>query len=354
MASHGYTYVPSKDLNPNVARRAREIQNMSLAQLKEHMRTLQDDVNAAFTKFQRLCTYDEMIAEGRYWQDFARRKRIEGPTILKISSLNLYRCTREVESMSPKFLPLLKRIETFKWVLKHNTKSDHIATIKQDRLIMSLTEIHRRGLGTQLKGGTVKGSWDDKNIHNEDFVFFRLAFGTEPAHSRFGSECLIFKPDQLFKIGWVSLFDMLSPDSTDNMAVLHELNFTKDTVGPQKKNPFALPLRTINSPEMEINVKFPKSAKGMQGRPRTLHRAEIVFFGRDIRLGVACSVMQELLLIGGEGLLNQVMSVDDAVLARIISNLFWIEAKIPRFFQFSPQEFLAAHSGVEYTKNTFQ
>lgn len=354
MASHGFTYVPSKDLNPNVRRRAQQIQNMTFAEVKEHVRSLQRDVNSAFTKFQRLCTYDEMIASGLYWRDFAQKKRIQGPSIKSISSLNLYRCTKELEHMPPCFIPFLKRLESFPWVLKHNTKPDHIDNIKKERLLLGLTEIHRRGLGNKYKGGTDKGGADDRNIHNEDFVFFRLSFGLEPSHSRFGSECLIFEPTQLFKIGWVSMFDMLSPDSTDNMAVLHSLNFTKDTIGPQKKSIRQLPLRCISSPPLQINSKFPRQCNSLTSQPRVLHRAEIVFFGPDIRLGVACSALTELFLIGGPELVEQVMQVDDPVLARIISNLFWIEAKIPRFFGYAPSELLAAHSNVKYTKSTFE
>lgn len=352
MASHGYTYVPSKDVSPNVRLRDQQIRAMDMNQLRAYVSAMHADVNATYTKFQRLCTYNEMIEQGQYWVDFRKRKQ-DATSIRKISNLNLYRCTRELEGMPPKFFPLLERLEKLPWMLKHNTKPTHIKTIKSDHIILSLTEIHRRGLGDTLKGGTEKGSWDDKNIHNEDFVFFRLACGLGPAHSRFGPECLIFVPDQLFKIGWISLFDMLKPDSTDRMAVLHELDFSSKSTAPLKKNPFVAPLRSISSDDMQIHTKYPKKG-GMLQRPRTLHRAEIVFYGPDIRRGIACSVLFELMQIGGPDMLSLALKAEDEVLARIVSNLFWIEAKVPRFFQFEEHQLLAAHSNVPYTKSTFE
>ncbi len=391
MASHGYTYVPSKDLNPNVRVRDEQIRQMSFAEVKEYVRALHEEMNVTAAKFQRLCTYNEMIQSGLYWQDFVGRKRMQAASIRKISNVNLCRCAREVEGIHLKFKHLIDRLESFDWVLKHNTKPKHINTILTDRIILSLTEIQRLGLGDKLKGGTEKGGRDHTNIHNEDFVFFRLAFGDGPAHSRFGSECLVFTANQLFKTGWISLFDMLKPDSTDRIAVLHSLDFTQNKVAPQKKNPFAVPVRSVHSDQMDLYMRYQKAPAAEVGAPvrrpplsglqklrgggmqrqsgrmpamsggvpqvetRTLHRAEIVFFGPDIRRGIAYSVVTELNLIGGAGMLERAMAAEDPVLAQIVSNLFWIEAKIPRFFQFSEEgELLARHSGVVYTKNTFE
>ena len=415
MASHGYTYVPSKDVSPNVRMRDEQIRGMDFGELKAYMRAMHEEMNATAAKFQRLCTYNEMIQSGLYWKEFAEHKGMQAATIRKISNVNLGRCAREMECINPKFLPLIEKLEKFDWVLKHNTKPDHIATIIKDRLILSLTEIHRRGLDGKLKGGTEHEGRDHKNIHNEDFVFFRLAFGTQPAHSRFGSECLVFKADQLFRTGWISLYDMLKPDSTDRIARLDSLNFEKDKMLPQKKTPFGQPLRSISSDETHITMRYQKSAekgepkelpvkaspssslqkmqaakmsqlsgrlpamgRGMspmlpmsggmsrsfgpmgsmggmpQTEPRTLHRAEIVFYGRDIRRGIAFSVVSELNLMGGASLLEKVMAAEDAVLAQIVANLFWFEAKMPRVFQFSDTELLAHHSDVQYTRSTFE
>jgi hypothetical protein len=416
MASHGYTYVPSKDLSPNVRIRDEQIRAKDFDELKAYMRAMHEEMNATAAKFQRLCTYNEMIQSGLYWKDFAKHKGMQAATIGKISNVNLGRCAREVECISPKFLPLIEKLEKFDWVLKHNTKPDHIETILKDRTILSLTEIHRRGLGGKLKGGTEHEGRDHIYIHNEDFVFFRLAFGNQPAHSRFGSECLVFKADQLFRTGWITLYDMLKPDSTDRIARLDSLNFEKDKMLPQKKNPFGQPLRSISSDPVGITMRYQKSAdkgepkelpakaspsssslqklpaskmplssgclptmgRGMSpmlpmssGMPRsvgamgsmggmtqmetrTLHRAEIVFYGRDIRRGIAFSMVSELNLMGGASLLERVMAAEDAVLAQIVANLFWFEAKMPRVFQFSGSELLAHHSSVPYTKSTFE
>jgi hypothetical protein len=354
MASHSYTYVPSRDPNrEHIERRADEIQTMSFSDVKAHVRRLNEEVNACFTKFQKLLsapTYDEMMERGAYWRDFAefaKQNNLNANTIREISSLNLFRLTKELEGMHPRYLPLLQRIENFPWTMKHNTKPTYIKIIEKDRLLMSLTEIHRRGLGDQLKGGTTHEGLDDKMIHNEDFVFFRLSCGTEPAHSRFGSECLVFKPDQLFQLGWVSLHDMLSPASTDRMCKLPVFKSIEE-VG-KDKSALSPAVRTLTAPPMGLQYSYPET-----GETRLLHRAQIVFFGPDIRRGIACSVVNELLLMGGTKMLDLAMKYiggeHEGVLLNLINNLFWIECKIPRFFLFAPHELLKLHHDVAYTK----
>ncbi len=237
MASHCYTYVPSKDPNrQHIRDRALQISGMDRDAAINHLRGLNVEVSSLFTRWQELIsepTYLKMMEKGAYWKDFAaiaKQNKMDASTIQNVSSLNLYRLTMELGGMPPRYSQLMHRLENFPWTIKHNTKKDYIEYVKKNRLLMSLTEIHRRGLGGSLKGGTDHEGMDDKMIHNEDFVFFRLSCGTAPAHSRFGPECLVFKPDQLFRLGWVSMHDMLSPVSTDRHCKLDSFK-TLEEVG---------------------------------------------------------------------------------------------------------------------------
>jgi hypothetical protein len=356
MASHCYTYVPSKDPNRrHIEKCARQISGMSLDEAKNHLRGLNTQVSACFTTFQELIsvpTYIEMMAKGAYWKNFAASSKKNASSIRAVSYLNLYRLAQGLRCINPRFFALIQRIESFPWTLKHNTKSTHIAKIKKERRLMSLTEIHRQGLGDKLTGGTDHEGMDDKMIHNEDFVFFRLSCGTAPADSRFGTECLVFKPDQLFRLGWVSMHDMLSPSSTDRHCKLAKFE-SLDKVGANK-SPFAKVVRTVSPTPTGIIYGYPENRKTPR---RELHRVEIVFFGPDICRGIAYSVVNELYQMGGVEMLEMAMKYigpeHDAILFNLINNLFWIEAKIPRFFLFAPHELLASHSDVEYIKNTF-
>ncbi len=353
MASHAYTYVRSKDVNvEHIDKRWNQISQMSKAEAIQHILRLNQQVSARFSRFHELLaqpTYDEMMERGAYWRDFQSAQK-NADSIKNVSSLNLYRVVTALKHVNPKYVPLMTRLEEFPWTLKHNTKPTYIATIKRDRLLMSLTEIHRRGLGDTLKGGTDHEGLDDKMIHNEDFVFFRLSCGTDPAHSRFGSECLVFKPDQLFRLGWVSLHDMLSPASTDRMCRINEFQTLEQI---EKPSPFGKPVRTMTAPPGGIQYNYPQNRKA---KPVILRRAQIVFFGPDIRRGIAMSVVNELFQMGGEEMLDLAMKYvgeqHTMVLLNLINNLFWLEAKIPRFFLFAPNELLMAHSNVPYTKGS--
>ena len=57
MASHGYTYVPSKDVSPNVRMRDEQIRGMDFGELKAYMRAMHEEMNATAAKFQRLVAF---------------------------------------------------------------------------------------------------------------------------------------------------------------------------------------------------------------------------------------------------------------------------------------------------------
>jgi hypothetical protein len=358
MPNWSYTYVPSEDPNAlHIQQRRAQLGTMNREQSIAYLRQMAVEVDEVMHRFRRLLAppvYRDMLANGEYWKSFRQQSRNDVSTIQKLSSLNLLRLVNELRRVNMNLvMPLLQRLENLPYTLKHNTKKPYVENITKTRTILSLTEIHRRGLGDTLKGGTDHEGADQVNIHNEDFVFFRLALGYFPAHSRFGTECFVFKPDQLFKFGWVSLHDMLSPASTERYACFPNISKIQD-IGNVKPSPFNMPARTLANEPQGMCYSYP-----LNGRKTVrLHRAQVVFYGDDIRRGIACAVVNELNLMFGVKGLQMALDVcgpgeaNDKLLLNLIGNLFFLEAKVPTKFQFAPHELLAFHTDVAYDKSS--
>ena len=338
--------MPDYAFPPHARRRWQTIKDMTLGQAKGHLLGLKAELDQTLTKevFHQLTvqsTYRNMLAEGRVWQH-RRQRDIRG-----LSKANLQALRRALAPLTRKEGVIVEALKGLDYTLTHNTKLDHKGTLFEERKILSKTEIE--ALGRDQKGGTKNEMGDKDYLHNEDFVFFCLTCGIKPAMSRFGRLCIVFSADRLFEEGWVSLHDMLSPTHSRSMAFFPKIERLREI----KRLAFSEPLRvTIPAPHKQSTLI--RHTYIESGQVRVFCRTQEVFFGPDIREGIALSVVQELRLMG-DGMVDLAYGAqgDQQALANLVFNLFRPEAKIPREFKFGRKDFKMAFKTKEYDAKKF-
>ena len=289
--------------------------------------------------------YDDMFQHGSVWKNV--------PPMPKLSVCNLSELTKTLqpELFSPGERKIYDLLLKLPYTLIHNTKAEYLAGILKTKKIRSKTQIALDGDSGVLKGGT-NTSLDDKYIHNEDFVFFRLGVGDGYASSNFGPVCLIFKPDSMFERGWVSLNDMLNPATSDSMACfpgpIGKMSLEDRLTTPvgDSRSPFAKPLRAMNS-DGAAGVSISRTYFAT-GKPvsQQIHRAREVFFASHIRPGIALCVMRELRLMGPLVMQAAIHALIPSSaettrkLSCLLFNLFRPEVKIPRDFVFQDSDLI--------------
>jgi len=289
--------------------------------------------------------YDDMFQHGSVWKNV--------PPMPKLSVCNLSELTKTLqpELFSPGERKIYSLLLELPYTLIHNTKVEYLAGILKTKKIRSKTQIALDGDSGVLKGGT-NTSLDDKYIHNEDFVFFRLGVGDGYASSNFGPVCLIFKPDSMFERGWVSLNDMLNPATSDSMACfpgpIGQMSLEDRLTTPlgDSRSPFAKPLRAMTS-DGAAGVSISRTYFAT-GKPvsQPIHRAQEVFFASHIRPGIALCVMRELRLMGPLVMQAAIHALIPSSaettrkLSCLVFNLFRPEVKIPREFVFQDSDLI--------------
>jgi hypothetical protein len=210
----------------------------------------------------------------------------------------------------------------------------------------SYKEIKRRNPYYESSYST-KGNVE--KLGNDGFVFFRLYVDPiNNSQTRYGDSSLIFDLNLLLQDGWVSLHDQLVPFSTPGAtrfyqgkrlirtaAVIAIKNNTQEKTlhdGLLYKYRISS-IQSYNGKE-DTQKSFGESIQVLEIKRSFL---EEIFYGRDILLGIALSVIRELRYLEASGFrqhfLNRFAKADEAeknqLLGKLIKDFFRIEGKYP-------------------------
>jgi hypothetical protein len=188
-----------------------------------------------------------------------------------------------------------------------------------------------------------------EKLGNDGFVFFRLY--VEPinnSQTRYGKTSLIFNMNLLLKDGWVSLHDQLIPFSTPGAVRFYQGNRLIRTAAPIALNnntkdktlhdgllyKYRLtPIKSYNG-RKDTQKSFGKS---IEVQKRICSFLTEIFYGEEILLGIALSVIRELRYVETSGFrqhfLNKLAKASESeqihLLGNLIKDLFRIEGKQP-------------------------
>jgi ankyrin repeat protein len=202
--------------------------------------------------------------------------------------------------------------------------------IRKSHTILSSKQLHDKKVYYKDSSGS-----DILPLKNDDFVFFRMEIEHDPHFkSRFGNEQLIFNDEdtQFHQQGWVSLYDMLKPQSASNARQLKYIDSSgNEKIARYCDSPFA------NYTNGKLTYYYNSDKKTAD-----FDVIGTTFYGPDIRRGIALAAIRELRLIGGEYQSTCLAGLETSRLEDTLSNLFRLEAKIASIVDI-------AHVPVQYT-----
>lgn len=198
---------------------------------------------------------------------------------------------------------------------------------------------------------STKGNID--KLGNGGFVFFRFyVAGINSEQTRYGDSSLIFDLNVLRKFGWVSLHDQLNPFPSKSPSTRH-LYWDKRLIRTSTVYPLEGQAKSDKGlyAGLEYNYRQSRIASYGSGKKDTLksfgdgittHKRKTkftseIFYGPDILIGIALTVIRELRFLEASGfrqtILHAVANNNNAevirLLGELIKGLFRIEGKYP-------------------------
>jgi hypothetical protein len=216
------------------------------------------------------------------------------------------------------------------------------ATKSRDVILKSGKLLSDRGLtDVGIKTNSNTFEVDRRYFANDDFVFFLLS--PDPGPSGYGPDEFIYDPEKigLYEFGWISLCDFLGPAARVG-PILGKRALRSPTAVRylyELKKAQLIKLGLPWSPDRDYIFTVPDKGD-VVNTATILYRGgtfrydwrllEDVFYGGHIVDGIVYSTILELRRIGGSYRAKALKCRSVAELARILGNLFFIEAKLPR------------------------
>lgn len=281
-----------------------QIENMTDALYHENDKSI-----VASQRFQRAHTVYKELSQGTYWREAEKTMGMEMnlESFTRLSKENLTGIQTELGNLTPEEKAFYYHLMGQSTEITHYTNATDIIT--DSGVILSNTLLHKI-LG---KGNFTDNSDEDiAKLANGGNVFFRYELKhNHKMSSRFGEEHLIMKSETtpIFETGWVSLYDMLVPDSASIVRTISdEGNILRAQVGTYTHG--------------KITYKYGEKE----------HEFDVtgtVFYGPDIRKGIALTMIRELRRIGGPFQEKSLKDLSPEAMNILMAKLFRIEAKIP-------------------------
>lgn len=246
-----------------------------------------------------------LLDHGVYWHQSNNggQTKINHAQFRMLSKANVSRLRKALSSLDDKEICLVDKMLQASVEITHYTHK--ASDILHSRFIYSLHYMLRNS----YKNGDNHSYVDVASLSNHGNVFFRYELIHQyDKPSRFGSGQFIFGADStaLFQRGWVSLFEMLNPFSSSVASqVCH-----RGKVARQKIN-----YKTFYYP-------FSRAR-------HALDLYQTLFYGPDIKIGLALCVLRELRRIGGSFRDEMLADTSLSSMSKLLSMLFRVEAKIP-------------------------
>ncbi|MEM9458911.1 MAG: hypothetical protein AAGF11_32330 [Myxococcota bacterium] len=269
----------------------------------------------------------------------------------------------------PEELNLFAALIDLPYTIKHATNNWYC--IANDGRLDSLKEFSHRNPEWKSEFST---TGNVKKLGNHGFVFFRLDVGHDPIDTRYGATLLSADLSLVERDGWISLFDQLKPlssssmkryydhngalvrmastEGTNNHVQVYEYGYAPPRevrVRSGKRQREAQPKRKTNAELRQAQSFSATECKNFNGRrypklQRKVNFWEFVFYGPQIRLGLALSLILELRYLHHCGYRKHVLETFETItdtklrtlfLRQLISQTFRPEAKYPVSLRFT-------------------
>lgn len=262
--------------------------------------------------------------------------------IMKLSGNNITRLKNDLGHLSEDEVDLYAELLKLPYKLQHATNDYY--RISNAGSLDSYTEIKRRDPGYVSKfstGGNIE------KLSNGGFIFFRLY--VDPVNgneTRYGDSTLNFKLQLLRQCGWVSLHDQLKP-FTNKKGQRTEKSLNWDNykflrISKEQKESKSIESRSdLSYGYRQTSIQKNTAKKNMEFIYKKRSFLEEIFFGKDILLGIALSVIRELRYLNICGFRQYFLSNFNSankenktiLLGDLIKKLFHIEGKYPAALQ---------------------
>lgn len=252
----------------------------------------------------------------------------------------------------PTEVDLCAAIIDLPFTIKHATPNWYC--IANDGSLDSLSEFQKKNPNWSSEFST---PGNIENLGNHGFVFFRVDVGRDPVVTRYGDTHIVDDLTVIETDGWISLFDQLKPLSSTTMQRYydHEGNLiryasmkgTNDSIHVYE---YGKLLAKPNNKCKQATSFARSQCNAFDGdvwpsMNRKCKFTDFVFYGPQIRLGIALSLIYELRMFIQCGYYRNVMEqfralaasdVDRiAFLSRLVSQTFRPEGKYPVALRFT-------------------
>lgn len=240
------------------------------------------------------------------------------------------------------------------YTVKHATTNWYC--IRNDGSLDSLMEFTKKNPSWKSEFST---PGNVNKLGNHGFVFFRVDVGYDPVETRYGGTQVMDDMSLIETDGWISLFDQLKPLSSVTMQRYydHEGALIRHAVIKNQRSPYieykygyCQPRKPRGKDQYKQASSFAKTkVKEFRGTiyeemDRKANFTEFVFYGPQIRLGLALSLIHELRFFHRCGYRNHVLTTLQGLdgdeektwfLKRLISQTFRPEGKYPVALRFT-------------------
>lgn len=313
----------------------------------------------------------QTIDAGKKWIS-ARNKESHIPkpsihqnTIEMVSKNNIAWLLSELKPFKKEEKAFITSIMTLPFTIKHATQNWY--RIANDGRLESTYEFKKRNQGWNSEFSTPGNL---KKLGNKGFVFFRVDVGLEEIETRYGDTQVMADLNLIEQQGWISLFDQLNPLSSDSMKRFydHQGNLLRTTEVGGTNNIYhsykygMIPANSRGKKAISFSKTQIKTFTTKNREPKIFHDlnkkedfSKYVFYGRQIRMGIALSVLHELRFFKQSGyyqyimkqfhLMNNdrpnqcILSSREIFLKNFISSLFRPEGKLPVALRSTEQDF---------------
>jgi hypothetical protein len=235
------------------------------------------------------------------------------------------------------------------FTIKHATPNWYC--IQNDGSLDSLLEFQKKNPNWSSEFST---PGNVANLGNHGFVFFRVDVGDDPIVTRYGDTLLVDDLSVIERDGWISLFDQLKPLSSTTMVRCYDhlgalIRHAKVDGTNNSEHAYEygyLPARDETQAESFARTQVDRfKGERWQHLDRTCKFTDFVFYGPQIRIGLALSLILELRYLARSGYRRHVMERFRALeeneadrtqfLSRLISQTFRPEGKYPVALRFT-------------------
>lgn len=282
------------------------------------------------------------LSKGTQWAKEELKNRVEATSKTPDSALIPALSARNLAMLKKEMQPILhqdsgmqalyERLMEVPYTISHATSAFN--AIRNSGMLSSLDNLGLWGNAQNASGMSSENNLSYKE--DGDFAFFRFGVGSEPMQTRYGPTTIVANADLLQeKSGWVSLHDQLVPLDRPAMREL------KDKRGTTVRTSAHDEEHTSTGKQTRWHNHYPNT-----GQKHEINFLDEVFYGKDIKAGIALSMLREIDRIGGQFKQDALHTKGTADLGKLLISLYRVEAKLPSSFKLHEAKDTVVHNAV--------